>query len=95
MEAIKYDSGKYRVDMVPPEYIEGLANIFEMGAKKYGENNWKNGLDINRFYAAALRHLFAFKKGQIKDDESGYDHMLHAAWNCLAIYWYTGGKKDV
>jgi hypothetical protein len=35
-EAIKYDQGKLRYDLIPPEALEELAAVYTMGAAKYG-----------------------------------------------------------
>lgn len=88
--AKKYDSGKTRFDLVPIECIEYLAKIYTMGANKYGDNNWQ-GLDNfqDRYYSALMRHLAAHRKGEYRDEESGYFHIGHAAWNAIALLWHT------
>lgn len=87
-KGVKYDQGKNRVDLIPVECLIGLAKIYTMGAKKYSENGWKDGMEWNRIYGAILRHLFAFWCGEDRDKESGLNHLLHAAWGCFTLYWY-------
>jgi hypothetical protein len=74
--------GKGRFDLVPPEAIKGLAIQMELGAKKYGENNWALGQPIQRsFLDSALRHLMQVLEG--KYDE---DHLRAALWNVACAY---------
>ncbi len=71
MSGKKFDEGKLRMDLIPPEAIKGLAKVLTYGADKYGEKNWLNGLSYSRVYAAIQRHLWAFWEGEDNDDESG------------------------
>lgn len=86
--AKKYDEGKLRYDLIPPEFTEQVAIILTYGALKYGDNNWQ-GLDNfnDRYYAALERHLQAWRKGEENDQESGFSHLAHAATNCLFLLW--------
>lgn len=88
MSGKKFDGGKLRLDLVPVEFIEEMARVFEYGAKKYGVDNWRQGFDLDRLYAAALRHLFAWRKGGVADEESGLPHLAQAAWNMLVMLHY-------
>lgn len=74
----KDDSGKARTDLLPVAALVEVSRVFEFGAGKYGEYNWK-GLSVSRLYGAALRHLFAWWRGQDDDDETGRSHLAHAA----------------
>ena len=49
------------------------------GAKKYGENNWKKAktdLELKRFEASAVRHLFQWLEGDQTED-----HAVAVAFN--------------
>jgi hypothetical protein len=72
-KGIKYDEGKLRIDLIPPEVIEALAMVFSYGAKKYEERNWEKGMGVSRLWAATQRHLWSWWGGKNKDEESGYD----------------------
>ena len=78
---IKYDNGKLRLDLIPPEMHEALGEVLSFGAGKYGDRNWELGIDEDRLYAAAQRHLLAHRKGEILDHESGQPHLYHAFCN--------------
>lgn len=59
-----------------------------MGAEKYGERNWERGIAWSRVFAAALRHLWAWWRGENADPETGLPHLAHAACNLLFLLAY-------
>lgn len=82
----KDDQGKNRLDLIEPEFIEGVGEVLTFGAEKYGPNNWQNVDDAeNRYYAAAMRHLLAWRKGEKIDPESGLNHLDHVATNIMFL----------
>ena len=96
-EGVKFDKGKRRVDLVPTEAINALADILTAGAVKYGEHNWRHGMDWSRVYGAAQRHLLAFWGGDDIDDESGMPHLWHALTNIAFLVSYQAmsvGRDD-
>src|SRR3990172_8045541 len=56
-------------------------------AGKYGPENWKDCDDWNRYYAALLRHMFAWKRGEKFDKDSGFSHLAHAGANLMFLLW--------
>jgi dATP/dGTP diphosphohydrolase, N-terminal len=92
-EGTKYDTGKPRLDLVPPELILAVGMIMGYGAEKYAEHNWWKGMDHGRLLAAALRHLMAHELGEDYDSESGMLHLAHAATNiAFLIAFVLNGK---
>lgn len=91
---VKFDNGKTRDDLIPPEIEEALAKVLEFGAKKYAARNWEQGMLWSRPYAAARRHMrnwFArrdFGKGPGNDQDSGYSDLWHAATNLAFLIAY-------
>lgn len=81
---IKHDEGKLRMDLIPPEVEQSLAEILTYGAKKYKDRNWEKGIKYGRVYAALRRHLLAWTEGEENDQESGLPHIKHALC-CLAF----------
>ena len=79
MAGTKFDEEKPRLDLVTPEFIEGVAKVLTFGAKKYDAWNWAEGIDFSRVYGAAQRHLNEWKKGTNYDEETGLNHLYHAA----------------
>jgi hypothetical protein len=87
-EGLKNDENKLRVDLVPPEVIEALAEILTFGSKKYEANNWMKGIDYSRVYGAVQRHLLAWRKGEYIDCESGKPHLWHALCELSFLLYY-------
>lgn len=82
----KDDKEKNRLDLIEPEFIEGIGEVLTFGADKYEPNNWQNVEDAkNRYYAAALRHLMAWRKGEKTDPESGFSPLDHVACNIMFL----------
>jgi hypothetical protein len=72
--------GKGRYDLLPTRAIRRLAEHYENGAVKYGDNNWLKGMPLKRMMDSAMRHLFKALEGQTDED-----HLIAAAWNILGI----------
>jgi hypothetical protein len=89
----KYDHGKPRYDLLPPDVLADVVKIFTDGAEKYGERNWEAGMSWSRPFAAAMRHLWAFWDRQNIDPESGSPHLAHAIVNLIFLMAYQG--RDV
>ena len=85
---LKYDKGKLRWDLLPIEQVEKVVEILTYGAAKYADNNWQNvDKATERYYAALLRHLTAWRKGEKIDPESGLEHLSHVACNIIFLMW--------
>jgi len=88
-EGRKDDAGKLRYDLVPPAALEELVAVYTYGAKKYEDRNWEKGIEQGRIFAAIMRHLWSFWKGEYNDKESGLPHLAHAAWGCFTLLFYN------
>jgi len=88
-EGTKYDAGKPRFELIPTYPIRMLAAVYTMGAKKYADENWRQGIAWGRIYGALQRHLTAFWEGENLDPESGLPHLAHAMWGCVTLLWYS------
>lgn len=84
----KLDHGKLMWDLLPYESVEQIVDILTYGAEKYGAESWKTVKDAkDRYFAALMRHLVEYKKGNILDSESGKSHLAHAATNAIFLLW--------
>lgn len=91
---IKHDEDKNRLDLIEPEFIEGVGEVLTFGAKKYAPNSWQNVEDgINRYYGAAMRHLLAWRRGEKIDPDSGKSHLYHVACNMMFLAHFEGDKN--
>jgi len=73
-------AGKGRYDLIPYDPLRRLALVYEKGAAKYDDNNWRKGQPLRRYIDSAMRHLQEAARGN--EDE---DHIMQAAWNCFAF----------
>ena len=83
-EGRKDDGGKARHDLIPPELPDAVAQVLAFGASKYGERNWEKGMNWGRPFAALMRHMWAWWRGEANDTETGMSHLWHAAC-CIAF----------
>lgn len=75
----KNDLGKLRWDLVQPLILQEYVKVLTEGAKKYAPNNWRKVEDArNRYFAALLRHIWAWWLGERDDPEWGLHHLAHA-----------------
>jgi hypothetical protein len=93
--ALKFDSDKPRLDLLPTYPLEEIAKVLAAGAVKYSEWNWTNGFKWSRLSGAALRHLFAHMRGEDKDPETGLSHLAHAGCCILFLIWHERHRKDL
>lgn len=87
-EGLRYDAGKIRVELMPVEWLEALAEVLTKGAQKYAPRNWEKGMAWSKMIGCAFRHTFKFMRGERYDRETGCHHLAHAAWNLLALMSY-------
>lgn len=90
VQAVKFDGGKVRMDLLPPRAMYLIAQAFTHGSGKYDlpddpsvwRQNWRMGTGMRdgQFDAAADRHRNAHNRGEDIDPDSGLLHLaLHAA----------------
>ena len=87
--------GKVRLELLPVGPLRELARVMGYGANKYGEHNWREGLEWSRYYGAAQRHLFAWLEGEEIDPESGLPHLAHATTNLLYLLEFSRTGRGV
>lgn len=92
----KFDADKIRYELIAPEFLEGIAAVLTLGAKKYGDRNWEKGMKWSRVFGALMRHMWAMWRGEDKDPETGFLHALHAGCCVmfLAVYQMRGIGED-
>jgi hypothetical protein len=78
----KFDTGKLRYSLVPPTAVKALAEVLTFGAKKYAPNSWQLvDRAQERYLDALMRHLEAYRSGELIDPESGLPHLSHLLCN--------------
>ena len=94
----KERGNKPMIHLIDTDTIIGMAEVLTLGAKKYEANTWQNVEDpINTHYDALMRHLLAWKNGEINDKESGLSHIKHVLTNAMFLLHHENTiltKKD-
>lgn len=87
-EGVKFDNGKPDMTDIPLEAMWEMGKAFTYGQKKYGKNNYRNGMLISRQLAAAVRHIYQHLDGETVDPETNSTtHLGHAlASIAMAVY---------
>ena len=90
----KDDEGKVQLDLIEPSFIIGVGKALTQGAEKYGKNNWQKLEDAeDRYYAAIMRHLMAWRMGEKSDKDSGLNPMYHIAANAMFLAHIDNEEK--
>jgi len=92
--AVKGDYGKLRFDLVPVYALEEITRVFSYGSVKYTDRNWESGLSWSRPFAACMRHMWAWWRGEDLDPESKISHLAHAACNIMFLLDYSKYKQS-
>lgn len=87
LAGVKYDSGKPKMSLIPPDALVEVGKVMTFGAEKYDENNWRKGINYERLLSAAERHIVKFGSHlwDDVDEESGVNHLAHAVVNLLML----------
>lgn len=67
---------------MPATAIKRLAGLYERGAKKYNDDNWKKGQPLCRTLDSCLRHLWTWRAGDREED-----HLAGVLWNIFTLIW--------
>lgn len=82
----KYDEGKLRYSLVPPSAVKAIAQVLTFGAKKYAPNSWQLvDRAPERYLDALMRHLEAYRSGELYDPESSLPHLSHVLCNAAFL----------
>ena len=76
-------AGKGRFDLIPAYPLLRLAQHYENGAIRYGDENWTKGMPLRRCLDSMLRHANAVKMG-LHDE----DHLSAVVFNAFCIVYY-------
>lgn len=88
----KDDTGKPRYDLVPPEALELWVEGLTHGANKYEDRNWEKGLKWGRIFGAAMRHMWAWWRGEWLDKDSKLPHLALAMCEISFLITYEVRK---
>ncbi len=88
-KGLKYDEGKQRWDLLDWGIVKGIVKVLTYGATKYKPNSWQTIENAKeRYFAALMRHLIAYREGERVDPESGISHLNHCATNISFLKYF-------
>lgn len=93
-KGIKHDKQKDRWDLLPWDVIQDVVKVLTYGARKYAPDNWQkveSGED--RFFAAGMRHLIAWRNGVRLDPETKLNNLSCAICNLIFLAWKDKRRK--
>ncbi len=93
--ALRYDADKPRWELLPPDALNALVQVYTVGAKKYADRNWERGMSFSRCFGSLMRHSWKWWSGEEWDEETKCHHLAHAAWNALALLAYVLRKVGI
>lgn len=82
------DTKPERMSWVPPEALWELSRVYGYGAERHTDpHQYLHGYPWSHSIDAAERHLTRWANGESRD-ESGYSHLMHAAWHLFTLYMF-------
>ena len=90
----RFNDGKPDYSLMPMHLFEEVAYVWQYGADKYAAWNWAKGMPWSVPYACALRHLFAWFRGERNDPESGCSHLAHVVCNVMMLLHFENGYPE-
>jgi len=90
-------TGKPRFDLIPPEAMKALAEVYSLGCAKYQDRNWEKGIPFSVALGALKRHLNAFEMGDMINTADGnIEHIAHVMWWAVALTTFVRrGRLDL
>lgn len=82
---VKYDGEKLQFSLISVIALADLAHDLAYGKIKYSARNWEKGLDMERLWNGALRHMLLWIIGEDNDIESGVNHITMGIFNLQSL----------
>ena len=90
IETVKYSNNSDAVRSQLAHMMLEASKLYEAGANKYGANNWKLGMPVNRYIDSGVRHYLKTLRGDI--DEPHYRGFV---WNLLCAMWTAENHPEL
>jgi len=74
--------------------ILDMGKVMKFGFDKYKEECGWRRVPIREYQGAVERHLNAFHRGEVVDEESQCYHLAHAAINCMFMLYLSKEQND-
>jgi hypothetical protein len=86
--SLRFNTGKSQTSELDPEFLLGMGRVLEKARQKYPRGNWSLGNNYSVPWDSMMRHLLAWQSGESLDEESGQNHLYHAALNLMMLAHY-------
>jgi hypothetical protein len=93
MSGTKHDKDKLPYHLLPSDAVEAILEVMAFGATKYAPRNWELGMDWSRPFAALMRHMWAWWRGEELDPETGLSHLAHAG--CCVLFLIAYERRGI
>ena len=91
----KNDQAKPDLSLIPTDALWDIGRAFTYGKDKYGRHNFREGIEVSRLLAAAMRHITQYNEGEDIDYNDGpVDSFEEAQLNCLKRLILTCNTKN-
>jgi len=88
--ASRNDIGKTRLDLIPPEALEELGEVFGEGAITHGDENWKKGMPNSVVINHMMKHFLKWQKGDREEL-----HLGKVMFGCCVLIWNESNNIDM
>ena len=88
MSGKKNDHGKLRIDLIPVRPLLEVAKAYTLGAAKYSDRNWEQGVLYSRTFSAMMRHAWGWWNGETHDAKDGQHHLAAMVFCAMALMQY-------
>lgn len=75
--------------LLPWATVWQVAELFDAGARKYGERNWEKGLIWSLLFASLMRHLTLWWEGEDYDEETGSHHLAAVVFHAIVLLTFV------
>ncbi len=80
--AVRAKLDTVRYDLISPQALSRLAATYAEGARKYGDNNFRKGMEFSNLINHVLEHINTYIAGGGEFEE---DHLSHACWGLMTL----------
>lgn len=79
---------KVRMELIPLTPLIEVGRVLTLGADKYGDSKWEDGVKWSKIIGSIFRHFTAVCMGEDKDPDTGCYHLAHVITNALFLLQY-------
>lgn len=76
-----------RYDLVPPCFLQRVAERFTLGSKHYADYNWRQGVEDDEFVQARINHMLAHLQSFLSGTQYIQQHKENPDDDLAAVGW--------